>query len=261
MVAPLFAARPAPLALLLGVAAAATVGGAWIFQAYGYAPCELCLKERLPYYAAIALALVAAGAAHWGGPRLGRAGLWLLALLFAGSALFGAYHAGVEWGVWQGPSDCTGAPEKAASMSVFMQQLQNVKVVRCDAVAIRILGLSLAGWNAVISAALAVFAAAGAWRCLARASRAAAQLAHAQRHARMRMVHQRIERVGRERRGIVAREPRQCADHRLDADAAAGEIVGLVFVAARDPMPSGATSGPMVPASSRQTKSASASSC
>ena len=156
--------RPVPLALLLGAAAAATVGGAWIFQAYGYAPCELCLKERLPYYAAIVLALAAAGAARWGTPRVGRAGLWLLAALFAGSALFGAYHAGVEWGFWPGPSDCTGAPEKAASMGAFLQQLQTIKVVRCDAVAIRILGLSLAGWNALISAALAVLAATGARR-------------------------------------------------------------------------------------------------
>jgi disulfide bond formation protein DsbB len=158
------ALRPAPLALLLGAAAAATVGGAWIFQAYGYAPCELCLKERFPYYGAIALALVAAAAARWGSPRVGRVGLWLLALLFAFSAVFGAYHAGVEWGFWQGPTDCTGAPEKAASMSAFMQQLQTIKVVRCDAVAIRILGLSLAGWNAVISTALAMVAALGARR-------------------------------------------------------------------------------------------------
>ena len=158
------ALRPASLALLLGAAAATTVGGAWIFQAYGYAPCELCLKERFPYYAAILLALLAAGAAHWGTPRVGRVGLWLLAVVFAGSALFGVYHAGVEWGFWPGPSDCTGAPEKAASMGAFLQQLQTIKVVRCDAVAIRILGLSLAGWNALISAALAVLAATGARR-------------------------------------------------------------------------------------------------
>ena len=156
--------RPAPLALLLGVAAAATVGGAWAFQAYGYAPCELCLKERIPYYAAVGLALVVAAAAWAGPPRLARSGLWLLAALFAASALFGAYHAGVEWGFWPGPSDCTGTPVRAASMSSFLQQLQQVKVVRCDAVAIRIVGLSLAGWNAVISAGLAAVAAAGALR-------------------------------------------------------------------------------------------------
>ena len=77
---------------------------------------------------------------------------------FTASALFGAYHAGVEWGFWPGPSDCTGTLEKAGSVTDFMKQLQTTKVVRCDAVAIRILGLSLAGWNAVISAAMALVA-------------------------------------------------------------------------------------------------------
>ncbi len=156
--------RPLPAALALLAAAAATVGGAWLFQAAGYAPCELCLKERWPYYAGVGLAALAAFAA-WRGPiAVARGLLGLLALLFAGSAAFGAYHAGVEWGFWQGPTDCTGTLDKAASMTDFLHQLRTVKVVRCDAVAIRILGLSLAGWNAVISAALAAFAGASAVR-------------------------------------------------------------------------------------------------
>ena len=90
------------------------------------------------------------------------AGLWLLALLWIGSSIFGLYHAGVEWGFWQGPTDCTGSLNKAPSINDFLQQLETVKVVRCDAVAIRILGLSLAGWNAVISAAMAATAIVGA---------------------------------------------------------------------------------------------------
>jgi disulfide bond formation protein DsbB len=154
--------RAPPLLLALGAGAALVVGGAWIFQAFGYAPCELCLKERIPYYVGTVVALVAAGAAWRGGRAVGRAALWGLAVLFAASAVFGAYHAGVEWGWWAGPSDCTGTPARAASMDAFMQQLQAVKVVRCDAVAIRILGLSLAGWNAVASLALALAGAIGA---------------------------------------------------------------------------------------------------
>ena len=74
--------------------------------------------------------------------------------------MFGAYHAGVEWGFWPGPTECTGALPRAATVEDFLKQLQTVKVVRCDSAALRILGLSLAGWNAVISvglAALAVF--------------------------------------------------------------------------------------------------------
>jgi len=87
--------------------------------------------------------------------------------LIIGSMIFGVYHAGVEWGFWPGPSGCTGALAKADSMQDFLKQLETTKVVRCDAVAIRILGLSLACWNAVISAAMAALAFLGARKALA----------------------------------------------------------------------------------------------
>lgn len=144
--------------LAIFVLAAATVGGAWIFQAFGYAPCELCLKERLPYYAGIIVALLGILAAFGRHRGLLNACFVALILLFAASAGFGAYHAGVEWGFWPGPSDCTGSFQHAGSTAEFLKQLQSVKVVRCDEVALRIFGLSLAGWNAVISAALAIWA-------------------------------------------------------------------------------------------------------
>jgi disulfide bond formation protein DsbB len=145
-------------ALVILIVAAATIAGAWIFQDLGYAPCELCLKERIPYYAGIALAASTIILARLRRCSFLTAGFVGLALIFAASAAFGAYHAGVEWGFWPGPTDCTGPLEKAGSVNDFFQQLQTVQVVRCDAVAIRILGLSLAGWNAVISAALCVVA-------------------------------------------------------------------------------------------------------
>jgi disulfide bond formation protein DsbB len=152
---------PLRAAAIVLVVAAATIGGAWVFQAMGYPPCELCLKQRYAYYAGVPLAalvtLVAAGGRHRGAAA---AGLALLALVFAASAVFGAYHAGVEWGFWPGPAGCTGAI--APSSESLSAQLATVKVVRCDAAALRILGLSLAGWNAVISLALAAVAAAGA---------------------------------------------------------------------------------------------------
>jgi disulfide bond formation protein DsbB len=142
----------------------AAIAGAFAFQAAGFAPCELCLQERLPYYAGILLGAVTLVLA-WRGTSLALTACFAaLALLFLGSAGFGAYHAGVEWGFWPGPADCTGTLDKAPSMADFMKQLQTIKVVRCDAVAIRILGLSLAGWNAVVSLAVAGLAAAGAAR-------------------------------------------------------------------------------------------------
>ena len=152
---------PFHAALFVFVAATATILGAWAFQLAGYAPCELCLKQRIPYYIGIPVALLTlfvASRHRLGSHRGARLGLAVLALIFIASALFGAYHAGVEWGFWPGPADCTGTLEKAGSMNDFMKQLQTTKVVRCDAVAIRILGLSLAGWNAVISAVMAIVA-------------------------------------------------------------------------------------------------------
>ena len=69
---------------------------------------------------------------------------------------------GIEWGFWPGPKECTGPLDHARSTSDFLKQLQNVKVARCDAPALRILGLSLAAWNAVISAGLAALGVFGA---------------------------------------------------------------------------------------------------
>ncbi|MDB5649239.1 MAG: disulfide bond formation protein [Hyphomicrobiales bacterium] len=152
--------RDAALAVL--VIAFATIAGAWIFEAFGYLPCELCLKQRWAYYVGVPLAAITLALA-WRGPLpLARIGLGLLALVFLGSAIFGTYHAGVEWGFWPGPTDCTGSIGGAAKdMSDFMSQLQTTRVVRCDAVAIRIFGLSLAGWNAVISAFMTAVAVMG----------------------------------------------------------------------------------------------------
>ena len=155
------------IALVLLALAFATIAGAWIFEAFGYLPCELCLKQRWAYYAGVPVAAATTLAAAAGQKRVASAGFALLTLVFIGSAIFGAYHAGVEWGFWPGPTDCTGNLSKASSMDDFMNQLATVKVVRCDAVAIRILGLSLAGWNAVISVALAMLGAMGARRSLA----------------------------------------------------------------------------------------------
>jgi len=152
---------PFRAALFVFIVATATILGAWAFQFAGYAPCELCLKQRIAYYIGIPVALLTlfvASRRRLGSRRAARLGLAALTLVFLASALFGAYHAGVEWGFWSGPADCTGTLEKAGSMNDFMKQLQTTKVVRCDAVAIRILGLSLAGWNAVISAAMAIVA-------------------------------------------------------------------------------------------------------
>ncbi|MGO4389459.1 disulfide bond formation protein B [Microvirga sp. 2YAF29] len=144
-------------ALAVALAAAATVGGALVFEhVFGYVPCKLCLIQRNPYYIAIPLGIVAALLP----PRWGRMGLWLLTLVFIVSAGLGAYHSGVEWGFFAGPSDCGGGTGAGAgNVGDFLNQLQTTRVVSCTEAAWRFLGLSLAGWNVLISLALAAFAA------------------------------------------------------------------------------------------------------
>ncbi len=151
-------------ALLIFLVAGATIAGAWVYQGLGYAPCELCLKERIPYYFAIPLAGLSYVLARRGRDGLAAAALGGLAIVFFVCAIIGAYHAGVEWKLWPGPTDCTGAFAKPASNADFLRQLENVKVVRCDEPALKVLGLSLAAWYGLISAGLAVVAGFGAAR-------------------------------------------------------------------------------------------------
>ncbi|MDB5510748.1 MAG: disulfide bond formation protein DsbB [Enterovirga sp.] len=143
---------------------AATIGGALASQhVFGLVPCKLCLMQRQPYYGGVPLALVLAVAPLPAGWR--RAGLVLLALVFAISAGLGAYHAGVEWGLFLGPSDCGGGSGAApGGVGDFLKTLEAVRVVSCTEAAWRFAGLSLAGWNAVVSLGLAALALAGALR-------------------------------------------------------------------------------------------------
>ena len=152
--------RTALAAAVLGLAIL-VIAGAFAFQLAGFLPCELCLKERQPFYLGIALAVPTLLLAIRGPRALVAAGFAPLTLGLLGSAGFGAYHAGVEWGFWPGPGDCSGPLGRATSNADFLRELQGFHAVRCDAVAIRILGVSLAGWNVVASVALAGLALAG----------------------------------------------------------------------------------------------------
>ncbi|WP_414709590.1 disulfide bond formation protein B [Rhodopseudomonas sp.] len=158
-------ARDAARGATIGVAAigAATLAGAWFFQlVLAIVPCPLCLEQRYAYYLAIPLALILAVAAGRGAPQwLLAGGLAVLALLMLGNAGLGAYHAGVEWGFWPGPTDCSG-PLVDFSRGGLLDQLDKVKVIRCDEVQWRFLGLSLAGYNVLISLAMAALAGRGA---------------------------------------------------------------------------------------------------
>jgi disulfide bond formation protein DsbB len=139
---------------------AATIAGAWFFQlVLDIRPCPLCLEQRYAYYFAIPLAVLIAVAARRGGsrPLLG-VGLAILVLALLANVVLGSYHAGVEWGWWQGPTGCSGPIADLGSAGSLLDRLQTEKVIRCDEVQWRFLGLSLAGYNVLISLAMAVLA-------------------------------------------------------------------------------------------------------
>ena len=150
-------------ALAITAVAAATLAGAWFFQlVLDIRPCPLCLEQRYAYYLAVPLGALVALAAAKDAPRaLLLAGLVILALAAFGNAVLGTYHAGVEWKFWQGPTDCTGPVGNLGSAGDLLARLDTVKVIRCDEVQWRFLGLSLAGYNVLISLLMAAIAAWG----------------------------------------------------------------------------------------------------
>jgi len=152
--------------LLILLVAAATIAGAWFFQlVLDIQPCPLCLEQRYAYYLAIPLGALVALAAARDAPRgVLVAGLAILAAAALGNAWLGAYHAGVEWHFWQGPTDCTGEIGNLGSAGNLLERLDTVKVIRCDEVQWRFLGLSLAGYNVLISLLMAAIAAWGMLR-------------------------------------------------------------------------------------------------
>jgi disulfide bond formation protein DsbB len=161
------AANPAlTAALAIAAIAAATLAGAWFFQlVLDIRPCPLCLEQRYAYYLAIPLGALTALAAARGAPRaMLLAGLAILALAALGNAALGTYHAGVEWGLWKGPTECTGPIGNFGSAADMLKRLDTVKVIRCDEVQWRFLGLSLAGYNVLISLLMAAVAAWGIGR-------------------------------------------------------------------------------------------------
>lgn len=153
---------------ILGLSAA-TLGTAYVFQyGFGYEPCHLCLQERIPYIFAIGAALIAGILSREA--NLGISPvifMGLCAAAFAIGAGLSGYHAGVEYGWWEGPSTCTGNNLVADSLEDLQAALQGeVHAPRCDQPAWTLFGVSLAGLNFLISLALLALSALPVWRYL-----------------------------------------------------------------------------------------------
>ncbi len=137
---------------------AALLLGAWAFQYLGgLAPCAMCIWQRYPHAIAVVI-----GVLTFAFPGIRPLPL-LGALAAATTAGIGAFHAGVEKGWWEGPSTCTSGDIGGLSQSDLFDQIMNAPLVRCDEIAWQLMGLSMAGWNAVLSAGLALIWLA-AWR-------------------------------------------------------------------------------------------------
>ncbi|SOC43771.1 disulfide bond formation protein DsbB [Rhizobium subbaraonis] len=150
-----------PFALLLTVGMAATVGGALGFEHIGgYIPCALCLLQRLPYYYGVPVALLATLSAALGGPPwLTRTLLLVAGVMMLVGAGLGVYHAGAEWGFWEGPSTCaTTAQGVTQNAGDLLGDLDAKKPPSCTEASFRFLGLSFAGWNVIASLILAAIA-------------------------------------------------------------------------------------------------------
>ncbi len=152
-------------AVLALIIALGSIAGAWYIEIFlEVKPCKLCLEQRYSYYIGIPLIVLSLWPLvktpeKW----VGHVFLALAGLVFLAGGVLAIYHSGVEWGFWPGPTDCTGSIEQPAALADFLKQLETVKIVRCDEVAMRIFGQSLAVWNAVISAAISVISGYGVW--------------------------------------------------------------------------------------------------
>lgn len=139
------------LTLAAGLGSAALLAGAFAFQYLGgLLPCQLCLWQRWPHGVAVAVMLLAL-ATGW------RWLLWLGALAALTTAGIGLFHAGVEQGWWPGLASCSVNTLSGVGVADLLDPTKNVaQPVRCDAIPWQMAGISMAGWNAIASAVLAL---------------------------------------------------------------------------------------------------------
>ena len=128
-----------PAALLAGALVSQYVGGLY--------PCEMCHWQRWPHYAAVAVAL---GAFAVRDARVGRPLVILAGLLILASGAIGVFHAGVEYGWWEGLTRCAALRTSGSSADI-LKEIMATPMIRCDEAQWTLFGVSLAGFNAILS--------------------------------------------------------------------------------------------------------------
>jgi disulfide bond formation protein DsbB len=142
------------IAVMLGTVSLVLILGALGFEYIGgYPPCEMCMWQRYPHFAAIVVGLGGGLLLQFGAlpANLAKPIAILTALLVAITGVIGIYHAGVEWKMWAGPAACTGS-----AFQITGKLDLNAHVVSCDHAAWRLFGISMAGYNALISLGFAI---------------------------------------------------------------------------------------------------------
>ena len=147
---------PRFLGICVTAMGAAMVAAALLFQHIGgLSPCILCIYQRWPWVVAAMLGLVAIAVARPAG--VSTLALWLAAAALLTGAGIAAFHVGVEQQWWAGTAECGAAGGRAKSIDELREQLMATKVTRCDEVAWSLAGISMAGWNMLLSLAMAAF--------------------------------------------------------------------------------------------------------
>jgi disulfide bond formation protein DsbB len=161
------AAAAAVAVALVGVA---TICGFFFFQyVMKLPPCPLCLDQRNAFYVSVPLAaLLLLGLQYGASRKVIMLGFLVIAGVMLWNAGLATYHAGIEWKWWPGPQDCSGPIDKFGPAQDLLKSLGNISLVRCDQAAWRFLGLSLAGWDVLVSLFLAVVALCGVKAAYAR---------------------------------------------------------------------------------------------
>lgn len=137
------------IAVILGALAFEHIGG--------YQACPLCLQQRYAYYIAIPALFIALTLLSAEQRPFAIALLFLVSMVFLANSAFGVYHAGAEWGYWDPPTTCGATGEVLSGGGKnLLSALKNVNIVDCGKPELIILGLSLAGWNAIVSLCLSV---------------------------------------------------------------------------------------------------------
>ncbi|MDD9910445.1 MAG: disulfide bond formation protein B [Ahrensia sp.] len=152
------------IAWIVALGMIAVIGAALAFEHIGgYAPCELCLRQRTPYYVGIPIILAGALLASFNTSlRLVQLALIGAVLSLLATAGLGIYHAGAEWSFWPGPASCgAGTTATSSDASTLLDSLSNATPPSCTDAAGRFLGLSFAGWNVIAALGLALIAARG----------------------------------------------------------------------------------------------------